>query len=244
MLIHGNLGSVRWWQPTLEILSLTKNSSTTGNALAMDWVGCGGSSAPRDQKDLEMKSIASDFVAMARTSGMAQIDLVGHSTGCLIALCAALEAPELFRRILLLDPVSAEGIKLSPEMLEAFTQMSKDRAFCETILMSTIFGVDTKQSFYQLLVDDAFKIAPMMWHGIPKALGNIDIKKDLPKISQPTLVLHGEKDQILPALDAEEIAALVNSGHYEMLRGRGHCANVEDPALFVKKLRAFFASGE
>jgi pimeloyl-ACP methyl ester carboxylesterase len=241
LFIHGNLASVRWWQPTLEILAATKNSSMSGNVLAMDWIGCGGSSAPRDQQDLEMKAIASDYVAMARAAGLAKIDLVGHSTGCLIALCAVLEAPELFTRLLLLDPVSAEGIKFGPEMFEAFTQMSKDRAFCETILMSTAHGVDTKQSFFQALVDDAFKIAPQIWHGIPRSLSHIDIKGDLKKISQPTLVLHGQHDTVLPAEGAEEIANLVQQGHYEMLRGRGHCANVEDPALFVKKLRAFFS---
>ena len=71
--------------------------------------------------------------------------------------------------------------------------------------------------------------------------GNVDIRLRLPRLEHPTLVLHGEHDQVLPEEGSRSMAKLLPKGRFEQLRGRGHSANVEDPALFVTKLKDFFA---
>lgn len=194
MFIHGNLASARWWQPVINQLEIQHESDMRGNVVSVDWLGCGKSSAPKSEADLDMRALAEDHVALARAMGLSDVCLVGHSTGGLVALAAVLQAPELFSKILLLDTVGAKGIRLSDEMLEAFAKMKKDRNFCEAVLMSTVYGVNTKADFYQALVDDAFGVNELIWTGIPKALNSIDLSQELNKISQPVLVLHGKHE--------------------------------------------------
>jgi pimeloyl-ACP methyl ester carboxylesterase len=240
LFVHGNLASTRWWQPTIQFLEAGRTPSKHGRLVAADWPGCGQSLAPSRPDDLSMWSLAHDHIALAKSIGMTDVCLVGHSTGGLVSLIMLLLEPELFSRTLLLDPVSAQGIQFGPDMILGFEQMSQDRKFCEVILGGTIYGRDVHDPFVQKLIDDAFGVDKMVWTEIPKFLGQIDLRKDLHKIEQPMLVLHGEHDQILPVEGSREIAKSVAHGKFEILRGRGHCANVEEPSEFAAKLTEFF----
>ena len=68
LFLHGNLSSVNWWQPTVDLLRSQKESSMHGRLVAVDWLGCGKSSAPKSVEDLSMESLASDHVALAKAS--------------------------------------------------------------------------------------------------------------------------------------------------------------------------------
>lgn len=241
LFVHGNLASARWWQPATQFLERDRELKMQGRVVAMDWPGCGESLAPLSSDDLSMWSLAKDHIALAKSCGLSDVNLVGHSTGGLIALIMLLLEPELFSRALLLDPVSAAGIQLAPEMIEGFKQMSQDRRFCEIILGGTIYGRDVSDPFVQKLIDDAFGVDKLIWTEIPKHLSQVDIRKDLAKIEHPILVLHGEHDQVLPVEGSREIADSVAHGQFELLHGRGHCANVEDPAMFAGHLQQFFS---
>jgi pimeloyl-ACP methyl ester carboxylesterase len=240
LFVHGNLASTRWWQPTVQFLEANRTAHTQGRLVAADWPGCGQSLAPARADDLSMWSLAHDHIALAKSIGLNDICLVGHSTGGLIALIMLLLEPTMFAKALLLDPVSAQGIQFEPDMIKGFEQMSQDRKFCEIILGGTIFGRDLQDPFVQKLIDDAFGVDKLVWTEVPKFLGQIDLRKDLKKIQQPVLVLHGEHDQVLPIEGSREIAKLVQHGRFEMLKGRGHCANVEEPAEFAGRLSEFF----
>jgi len=240
LFIHGNLASNRWWYATREVLlgrySLQHES---GGLCLAEWPGCGRSAPPTVAADLEMKSLASDFVALVRGLGMSGVNIVGHSTGGLIGLCALLEAPELFNRAVLLDPVAANGIQFGPEMYDAFTKMSKDRAFCESVMLGTIHNVDAKDPLVQSLVDDAYQVNRLIWHGIPDSLKNIDIRSELKKIHHPLLVLHGEFDTLLPIAGSMEIAETVKNGTFMKVEGHGHSLNVENPEKFCNLISEF-----
>jgi pimeloyl-ACP methyl ester carboxylesterase len=119
-------------------------------------------------------------------------------------------------------------------------QMSQDRAFCETVLSGTIRGRDPKDPYLQQLFDDAFGVNNMIWSTIPQHLTKIDIRKELKRIRQHVLVLHGEHDQVLPEEGSREMAKLLPHGRFEQLKGHGHSLNVEDPELFVSKMKDFF----
>jgi pimeloyl-ACP methyl ester carboxylesterase len=240
LFVHGNLASARWWQPTIQFLEKNRVAHMQGRLVAVDWPGCGQSLAPKRAEDVSMWSLAHDHIALAKGCGLHKICLVGHSAGGLIALMMMLLEPELFSKALLLDPVSAQGIDMGSEMLDAYQHMSQDRKFCEMILSGTVHGRDPKDPFVQKLVDDAFGADRLIWNEVPKALAQIDLRKDLKKIQQPTLVLHGELDRVLPVSGSREIAELIPNGEFELLKGRGHCANIEDPALIADKIQTFF----
>ena len=240
LFIHGNLASNVWWKPTLkELEKRAVGQNYKGLAITCEWLGCGKSSDPKSLKDLEMMSLAQDYLSLLSGMGWSDVNVVGHSTGGVIALCAMSLQPELFKRALLLDPVGAQGIQLAPEMLEAFTKMKVDREYCATIMASTIQGVDVQSDLFQQIVDDAFGVADLNWEGIPTALSHLNIIKDIKKLEQPVMIFHGEHDPILPIEDSRDLSRALPSGVFQMLDGQGHSCNLENPSRFATLLLNF-----
>lgn len=209
------------------------DQSVVGSVAMAEWLGCGKSSGPEKLEDLEMKSLAQDYIALVKGLGLNDVSLVAHSTGGLIALCAMAEAPELFRRAVLLDPVSAEGVQFGPEMYEAFTKMSQDRQFCDGVMASTIHRCNVNDPLVQELFEDAFHVHKMIWHGVADTLKKTNIQSLLAKIQQPVLILHGEHDAVLPIEGSKKMALALPQGEFVELKGQGHCANIENPTKFV-----------
>ncbi len=239
IFLHGNLASNTWWRPSLELWKAQAKPGLEGRMIAAEWRGCGGSDAPKTDAELHPSILADDYIALCEKMGIKKACLVGHSTGGIIALYAMLKAPSLFDRAVLLDPVGATGAQFGPEMYEAFTQMSNDRAVCEAVMNGTIHGNDVQNPLFQKIVDDAFGIAKINWHGVPKALHVTNITADLTAIRNSILVVHGELDPIIPLDSSKVLAAGLPNAKLDIVKDHGHSLNIEDPALFVKKVNEF-----
>jgi 3-oxoadipate enol-lactonase len=239
IFIHGNLASNTWWEPSLSLWKADTKPGSEGRWIGAEWRGCGRSAAPTTAAELHPEKMAEDYIQLCQKIGVKKACLVGHSTGGIIALYAMLKAPELFDRAVLLDSVGASGVQFGPEMYAAFTAMSQDRKVCEQVMHATIHNNDMSSPLFQRLVDDAFGIAKLNWHGVPQQLHVTDITAHLEKIRQPILVLHGEHDPIIPIDTGRALAAGLPNARFEMLAGQGHSCNVENPRLFVDKVNQF-----
>lgn len=239
LFIHGNLASNTWWQPSVELWRTSAKPSYEGRLILGEWRGCGQSDAPHGEENLHPKVMANDYVQLLRKMGVKKACVVGHSTGGLIALYALLQAPELFDRVVLLDSVGATGVQFEKPMFDAFTQMSQDRAFCATVMGGTIHGNNPDNPLFQKIVDDTFHVAKEVWHGIPKALYDINIADKLAQIQQPVLVLHGEHDNVLPKEGSVALAQSLPNARFQEIKGQGHSTNFENPALFVSLVNEF-----
>ena len=237
LFIHGNLSSNSWWRPALDVWRRNARAGERGRAICAEWRGCGGSGAPTSADQLHPNALASDYLRLLRHLGVEhggqRIHVVGHSTGGLVALYAMSQAPDLFERAVLLDPVSHRGVAFVPAAVEAFRQMSDDRAICQAVMATTIKDVDAGSAFFQELVDDAFGAAPLVWTEMPHVLSTIDAREIVQAIQVPTRILHGEFDPILPIAGSAALARRLPHGEFFEIKGRGHSTNVEDPALFA-----------
>ena len=243
VLIHGNLASNTWWQPALEEWRKNKRPGQAGRLIMGEWRGCGKSSHPEQESDLEISKMAKDYLNLLEHMKIQSAHLVGHSTGGLIGITAMSLSPERFDRAVLLDPVGMNGVQFGPEMYGAFTQMSQDREFCSAIMSATIHGNDPLSPFFQKIVDDAFAVAPVNWHGIPNVLNQFKLApKDLESIDSPVLVLHGEHDNVLAKEESVQLAGALKNGRFEELSGQGHSTNVENPERFVQMVNQFLFS--
>lgn len=237
--IHGNLASNRWWMPTVEILK-SQSKGLAGDVICAEFRGCGGSSIPKTEDEVTMQNFANDFIQLIRSLKLPPINLVGHSTGGLIAAMMLTTAPELFNKAFLLDPVGAEGVKFDTAMIQAFEAMKLDKNLTAAVIGSTILNNNAESSFFKdIIVEDAFKGVKAVGHLVLKALDGLDVRESLKKVTQPVLVMFGEKDVLLSNVEAEKMSKLFRNGKFETLEGCGHCGNVENPPLFVKKFSEF-----
>jgi len=67
-----------------------------------------------------------------------------------------------------------------------------------------------------------------------------DSTPELASIRVPTLVLHSDQDELIPAADARAYASQIPGAQYVEIAGAGHLANLEAPEEFNRAVREFF----
>jgi pimeloyl-ACP methyl ester carboxylesterase len=240
--VHGNMASSKWWRPSVELLK--SGSETAEKIVCADWRGYGESKGLTDESQIDFHRFADDYLELADSLGLKDINVVGHSTGGLIAMLAILKKPELFKSLTLLDSVGATGLELQlpkEQVLAHFEKMSGDRDYCRTVLAGTIHEVDTASSTFLELADEAFSADKAVFKGVISELAdNMDITKRMSQLKLPTLILHGDKDPVLPMAGSEKLNQQIAGSKLRVLQNHGHSCNMEDAGLFVSELKAFF----
>ena len=78
LFIHDNLASNHWWQPTSQLLKARfKNGHVGGSLVMSEWLGCGKSSAPASEGELDVAELAQDQIRLIKGLGLSDINLVG-----------------------------------------------------------------------------------------------------------------------------------------------------------------------
>ncbi len=241
--IHGNLASKEWWYPGMELM---KSHGSSGTAIAADWRGYGESTGLTDVSEINFTTFAKDFVALIESEGLTDVNIVGHSTGGLIAMLAVLEKPELFKSLILLDSVGATGLELElpkDQVLAHFKTMSENRDYALATLAATIKDCDAQSTTFQKLFDITWRCDKVMYQGVIDVLSDqIDIRDRMSEITLPTLILHGDADVVLPMEMAKATDALLPNSTLKVVLGQGHSMNMENPEKMVEEFTGFWES--
>ena len=82
---------------------------------------------------------------------------------------------------------------------------------------------------------------PQALAGGLEILRHTDLRPALPTITQPTLVLHGERDTLAPLAAAEYTAAQLAHGQLKVIAGAGHAPFLSHPEQFLAAVEMFLA---
>ena len=74
-----------------------------------------------------------------------------------------------------------------------------------------------------------------------RACLDYDFRDRLPEIRQPTLIVWGEKDSIIPVKDAHEFERLIPDSRKLVMKDTGHIPMAERPATFNDVMLEFLA---
>ncbi len=240
LFIHGNLASSRWWHPALEQWKAGGGSQGKHSLLFADWRGCGKNPDWSGDKAFSLKDLAQDFLDLIERERLPKINIVGHSLGGLIALQMMIMKPDLFNKAMFLDPVGAQGVVFDDSMYEAFRQMALSPDLTRTVILSTILNADRLDKKLQdNMAEDGYKAVRGIGTSVLEILKTVDLRERAQQVKIPTLIAHGKDDAIIPLKDSEALSQLMPNAQLEVLSGVGHCWNVEDPAAFTKRLKAW-----
>jgi pimeloyl-ACP methyl ester carboxylesterase len=237
LFLHGNLASHRWWHPALNEMKKS-GAKGPGTVVTSDWRGCGRNEEWPGDRPFTLEDLAEDKLALLDALGMKKdVALVGHSLGGLIALQMMVLDPGRFSRAVLLDPVGAKGVIFDDSMYEAFRQMAQSQELTRAVILSTVMNADgLDDEFKERIAADAFKAVRGIGASVLQILKSVDLTAAAARVTVPTLILHGEKDQIIPKTDSEALSKIMPNSRLEILPANGHCWNVENPKAFAERV--------
>jgi pimeloyl-ACP methyl ester carboxylesterase len=164
--------------------------------------------------------------------------LAAESAGAAIALGAALKHPARITGLVIVDGFYFRN---TPEGQDPFLAGLKSH-YAETLDGFVEACVPEKNCDHikrwgRQILDRATPEAAIALYRIA---GSVDLRPDLPRITQPTLVLHGEADRLVSLETARSLAATLPNAKLTILNGAGHVPTMTRPQEVARAINAFF----
>ncbi len=192
----------------------------------------------------------SDLASALAAATPAPAAWVGWSLGGLVAQQVALAAPERVSRLVLVNstpcfvqrPDWPHGIA-QPVLRRFAEELRQDyRAVLKRFIALEVHGSEHATAQLHRLK------AMLFQHGQPDVaaledglatLEASDLRAELPRIACPTLLLMGQRDQLVPAAAGEAMRDVLSDAHLHIFPRAGHAPFFSHLPEFVAELRAF-----
>jgi pimeloyl-ACP methyl ester carboxylesterase len=235
VLVMGATASMLWWPD-----SFCRDLARAGRFLVRyDNRDTGQStSSAAAEPDYSVEDMAGDLLAVMDGHGVPDAHVVGMSLGGLVAQIAALRQPDRVRSLTLIasEPLGWDGEELpgiAPKFLDHFRGFAEldwtDRAAVSGFLLEIArlsagsavpFDPSAAMRRIDAELDRATDISRAFNHGM------VQLREDWTgrarDIVQPTLIIHGSEDPILPVENARAIQASIRQARLHVLAGIGH----------------------
>jgi poly(3-hydroxyalkanoate) depolymerase len=192
-----------------------------------------------------MPGIARTIEAMLDALGYDRVDVVGVSLGGVVAQQLAHQAPQRVRRLVLAATgPGLGGVPGSPRVLVALaTPRRYHQPDYYRRIAGRIYGGQARRDPDALLGGSPARfIQPPSMRGYLGQLYAIAGWTSLPwlhRLHQPTLVLAGDDDPIVPLVNARILARRIPNAHLHLVDGGGHLFLLEQPAQIAALVTRF-----
>jgi pimeloyl-ACP methyl ester carboxylesterase len=219
LFLHGWLGSWRYWFPTME------RTSEHFRTYSFDFLGFGDS---RRQTTTEsIQNYSNQVIRFLDELGIDRVTLVGHSMGGMVALKTAINHPKRITRVAAVGaPIVGTSLswllKLTdqPILADAFARLPSFRRF----MFRRFLGVKDDPAIGEIL-DDSVKSSSTTLGRAVGSMMRTDLRPELHRLSVPTLIVHGGRDNIVSPNQADlfsnvplsEVVVMPESHHFPFL---------------------------
>ena len=235
VFVHGALSSGEQWMPVAEAMG------EHFTCYVMDRWGRGGSDS---HTNYSLNSEAEDIVAVLKAAGP-DAYLLGHSSGAIYALEAALKTPPA-GLILYEPPIHAFHGRFIEETLGRIQNASVKEQFEDalSIFLTDEAGLSGEEvAFFQSTPgsgwDQMVKLTPHSvkeWAELAQNKPTINRYRD---IAVPTLFLAGTETENNPSFATQALDDMLPKSRIVKLIGQGHGANLSAPEMVAKEITNF-----
>lgn len=246
VLIHGYTASTYVWHSVAPVFA-----DKGFHVIAVDLIGFGYSDKP-SWFDYKITSQARMISRLMDRLGIGRATLVGSSYGGAVAATIALDYAERVEKLVLVDAACNDEVLSHPvlklaalpfigELLTPFLVDSK--LFMKIRMKGTLAPVN-----HHLITKDRIEsvIRPLhaadAHHSVLETSRNWDacrIEADAQYINQPTLIIWGENDTVIPMHNGEKLFDSILKSHLVVLKDCGHVPQEEKPELFAELVSEF-----
>ena len=252
VLMHGFGASTFSWRDVIEPLS------AFGEVIAYDRPGFGFTERPTSWKDVNPYGFEGNFAILddliTKFGSDRDVILVGHSAGGQLAAEYARQNPSKVESLILVDPaiLTTGGGPNGFEWLYEIPQIKK----LGPILVSSIAtsGMDLlRESYFDQSQLTAEVLAgyqsPLKVKGWEVGFWNFataprknELAENLDDLKQPTLLITGSNDTVVPTSDTVKLETLIENSFLEIIQGSAHLPQEEKPAEFMAAIAKHFSS--
>jgi epoxide hydrolase 4 len=234
------------------------------HCIAPDQRGFGHSDRPAASADYKIDQLADDIAGLIQALGLAQVDIIGHDWGGLVAWHLASRHPALLRRLVVFnaphphclqaaldaDPAQRLASQYAaqfskPEALQVLLDQSPDD------LWQVFFGADeakgwmdgpSKAAILVAWAQDGAWEAMLNWYrasGLDFSGNPAKARPAPPVILTPTLLIWGQDDRLFAKSTLNGHRDIAVDFTLELIAGGGHGVFREDPNRYACLVRDF-----
>ncbi|WNG59170.1 alpha/beta hydrolase [Archangium gephyra] len=208
-------------------------------AVLFDYVGSGKSDlrAYNRERYSSLNGYAEDILDICRALDLKDVIFVGHSVSSMIGLLAAIREPERFQRLVLVAP-SPRYINEAPDYVGGFERkdieellqtMDKNYIGWANFLAPMVMNRPDRPELGQELTESFCSTDPTIARRFAEVTFFSDNRKDLPKLTVPSLILQCSEDLIAPRQVGEYLHRNLTRSTLRVARATGHCPHMSAP---------------
>ncbi len=233
VLVHGYLGGSAMWRRQLDTLS------PEFDVIAPELSGYGSSFAERAESSI--KGYAQQILDVLDHLGIHRFHLLGHSMGGMIVQQLTAMAPERITKLICYG-TGPQGVL--PDRFETIEQ-SRSRLNSEGVaptarrIAATWFAAGENARDYADCAALGERVTTESALAGLTAMETWDGRAALNTMTQPTLIIWGDKDRSYGWQQPEALWRGIPNSSLAVMPGCGHNAHLENPALFNAIIRDF-----
>lgn len=203
----------------------------------------GHGDADKPASDYSLDELGRDVAAFLDAVGVRRAVVVGHSSGGYVAQRLALDRPDRVRGLVLVgSPYSLHGRRAPFAGVVAAMRDPVDPDLVRKVLRTIPLVRPVPETFLDLMIAESAKVPAGVWRAALDGLTSAAPPAGTGVIAVPTLILRGERDEILRS-DHERLAAAIPGSRIVGCPAAGHLVAWDRPDLLAAEVAAFATGG-
>lgn len=216
--------------------------------VSFDQVGAGQSdiSAYEAAKYDSLSGYVQDLLEIYASVGLSQTIYVGHSVGAMIGLLAAIKAPGLFERLVLIAPSPCYvnddnyvGGFTAPDMDELLNILEENFVTWSASMAPVIMNSPQQPSLSSELASSFCRMDPVIAKQFARVTFLSDCRAHLKLLNIPSLILQCRDDAIAPIDVGNYMREQMPKSKLHLMGATGHCPHMSAPDETIAAIRAF-----
>ena len=243
VLLHGTSASLHTWDGWVEALQGSRR------VIRFDLPGF-GLTGPEPNNNYRMESYVGFVTEVLDQLGVERFVLAGNSLGGRIAWSTAVAHPQRVAQLILVDssgyPMRAKSMPIGfriaqMPVLNQLMELTLPRSMVESSVHDvyadpSLVTEELVDRYYELTLREGNRGA------LRERFSQLSSYEDsvlIKSIQQPTLIIWGAQDQLLPVDDAIRFAQEIQGSEFALFENLGHVPQEEDPAGTVAAVIQF-----
>jgi len=216
--------------------------------VTFDHVGAGASdlSAYDAQRYSSLSGYAEDVLEICRELDLQNVVFVGHSVSAMMGVLADLADPGLFDKLVLLCPSPRYidedryvGGFSEADIDELLESLDSNYLGWSSAMAPVIMGNEERPELGQELTDSFCRTDPDIARRFARVTFTSDNRRDLPRVTTPSLVVQCTNDAIAPVAVGQYVHAAMPNSSLVLLDATGHCPNLSAPTETAEAIAVF-----